>query len=67
MSLINEGSIDIWKEDFLLFPMTTKVLSPADLESLSIEFEKVEDSLRKGNHQRLEHFAEELAQKLQIG
>jgi hemerythrin-like domain-containing protein len=55
----------IWKEDFLLFPMAGKVLSPADLESLSIEFEKVEENLGKDAHHRLEHFAEELARKLQ--
>jgi hemerythrin-like domain-containing protein len=55
----------IWKEDFLLFPMAGKVLSTVDLEGLSIEFEKVEENLGKDVHHRLEHFAEELARKLQ--
>jgi hemerythrin-like domain-containing protein len=48
----------IWKEDFLLFPMTMKVLSPADLENLSVEFEKVEDNLGKDVHHHFEHFVD---------
>ena len=55
----------IWKEDFLLFPMTNKVLSPADLESLRIEFEKVEENFGKGVRHQFERFAEELALKQQ--
>ena len=55
----------IWKEDFLLFPMTNKVLSPEDQASLRQEFEKVEEKLGQGTHHRLEHLAEELAGKLQ--
>jgi hemerythrin-like domain-containing protein len=55
----------IWKEDFLLFPMTIKVLSAADLEKLRIEFEMVEEGLGKEVHHHFEHFAEQLALRLQ--
>ena len=37
----------IWKEDFLLFPMTNKVLSPEDQANLRQAFEKVEERLTK--------------------
>jgi len=32
----------IWKEDYLLFPLAGKVLSPADHVALSKQFEEVE-------------------------
>jgi hemerythrin-like domain-containing protein len=54
----------IWKEDFLLFPMANKVLSSEDQESLSKDFEKVDQSLEQGAHQRFEHLPEVLAQSL---
>lgn len=44
----------IWKEDYLLFPMTNKVLNPDELDALYSEFEKVD--LRIG-HDSLERLA----------
>jgi hemerythrin-like domain-containing protein len=55
----------IWKEDFLLFPMTNKVLSPEDQANLRQEFEQFEERLQQETHCDFEHFAENLAQKLQ--
>ncbi len=52
----------IWKEDYLLFPMTDKVLSTEEQQLLSGEFEKVEESIGLDQHQRLEAFAEHLAE-----
>ncbi len=55
----------IWKEDFLLFPMTNKVLSPEDQANLRQEFEKVEERLPQGTHHLLEDLAENLASTIQ--
>ena len=55
----------IWKEDFLLFPMTNKVLSPEDQANLRQEFEKVEERLPQDTHHRFEDLAENLAPKIQ--
>ena len=55
----------IWKEDFLLFPMTNKLMSPEDQASLRQEFEKVEERLQQDTHHRFEHLADKLTQKLQ--
>lgn len=52
----------IWKEDYLLFPMSNKVLSPEDQQSLYQEFEHVEEAVGRDVHQRLEQLSEQLAQ-----
>ncbi len=52
----------IWKEDYLLFPMTNKVLSAEDQQNLAQEFDKVEESVGHDTHQRLEQLSEQLAQ-----
>jgi hemerythrin-like domain-containing protein len=52
----------IWKEDYLLFPMSNKVLSVEDQQNLAQEFEKVEESVGRDVHQRLQQLSEELAQ-----
>lgn len=52
----------IWKEDYLLFPMSNKVLSPDDQQGLYQEFEKVEERIGRDVHHRLEQVSEELAQ-----
>jgi hemerythrin-like domain-containing protein len=57
----------IWKEDYLLFPLTNKVLSPEEQQNLYKEFEKVEERIGRDTHHRLEEFAEHLAQATQIG
>jgi hemerythrin-like domain-containing protein len=48
----------IWKEDYLLFPMANKVLNAEDQQSLSEEFEKVEEAIGRDIHQRLAHLAD---------
>jgi hemerythrin-like domain-containing protein len=50
----------IWKEDYLLFPMTNKVLSPVEQQKLSEDFEEVETHIGKELHHRLEEVAEHL-------
>lgn len=50
----------IWKEDYLLFPMTHKVLEPEELQALSREFEKVDNSIGQDVIHRLTEWAEGL-------
>jgi hemerythrin-like domain-containing protein len=57
----------IWKEDYLLFPLTNKVLSPEEQQSLYHEFEQVELEVGRDVHQRLEQFAEGLSERIQAG
>lgn len=52
----------IWKEEYLLFPMASKVLSAADQQGLSEEFEKVEEAIGRDVHQRLANLADHLGQ-----
>jgi hemerythrin-like domain-containing protein len=50
----------IWKEDYLLFPMSGKVLSEADNADLQRKFEAVEAEIGCEVHHRLEALAEKL-------
>ncbi|MDD5627660.1 MAG: hemerythrin domain-containing protein [Elusimicrobia bacterium] len=50
----------IWKENFLLFPMTDKLLSAEEQKSLLERFEAVEERIGRENHHRLEELADEL-------
>ncbi len=52
----------IWKEDYLLFPMSNKVLSAEDQQKLALEFNRVEEAVGREVHQRLELLSEQLAQ-----
>jgi hemerythrin-like domain-containing protein len=54
----------IWKEDYLLFPMAEKILSPRDHELLLEQFEKVEEVLGTDAHQSFEALAEDLARRI---
>ena len=54
----------IWKEDYLLFPMTNKVLNQDEQQTLYEQFEQVEDTITPDVHHRLEHFAEWLEQQV---
>ena len=56
----------IWKEEYLLFPMSKKVLSAADQQQLLEKFEGVEVAIGRDVHQRLERIAEEIAQRTQV-
>ena len=57
----------IWKEDYLLFPLTEKVLNVEEQQSLYQQFEQVEERIGREVHHRLEHFAEELSASTQAG
>jgi hemerythrin-like domain-containing protein len=52
----------IWKEDYLLFPMTNKVLNVEEQQLLSGEFQKVDERIGLSQYQRLEAFAEYVAE-----
>ena len=56
----------IWKENYLLFPMTNKVLGLDDLNALSRDFEKVEQEFGPQAHESLERFADGLYTSLVI-
>lgn len=56
----------IWKEDYLLFPLTSKVLSLKEQQALYQQFEQVWDLVGRGVHHRLEQFAEGLSERIQI-
>lgn len=52
----------IWKEEYLLFPMSAKVLSAADQQQLVERFAEVEAAIGWEVHQRFERLAEEIVQ-----
>jgi hemerythrin-like domain-containing protein len=49
----------IWKEDYLAFPMSNKVLTEEDQQNLSEEFEKVDKNIGRDVYQRLAHLADQ--------
>lgn len=55
----------IWKEDYLAFPMTNKILSLEEQRELYENFEMVEEAIGRDVHQRFEQFADELEKKAQ--
>jgi hemerythrin-like domain-containing protein len=55
----------IWKEDYLLFPMTNKILTPGEQKELHDKFETVEKAIGTGVHHRFEQLAEKLEQEMQ--
>lgn len=56
----------IWKEDYLLFPLTNKVLSLEEQQSLYRQFEQVWERVGRDVHHRLEQFAEGLSESTHI-
>jgi hemerythrin-like domain-containing protein len=50
----------IWKEDYLLFPLAARLLSPEDNQALAAGFEQVEAEIGADVQERLERFAAEL-------
>ena len=50
----------IWKEDWLLFPMTNKMLSAKEQKKLHEKFETVEKTIGLDAHHRYEQLAEQL-------
>jgi quercetin dioxygenase-like cupin family protein len=57
----------IWKEDYLLFPLAGKVLTPADHAALSKQFEEVESEFGPNVHSRFERLALDLTHAVQPG
>jgi hemerythrin-like domain-containing protein len=53
----------IWKEDFLLFPMTEKMLAAEQLEKLAGDFESVENEMGADIHIKYTNLAEEISKK----
>jgi hemerythrin-like domain-containing protein len=59
-SLIDLYPSHIWKEDYLLFPMTDKILGEAEQQELGARFEAVENEMGAEEVQRLKAAAERL-------
>lgn len=55
----------IWKEDYLLFPMTNKILNAEEQEELRAKFEIVEAAIGPNVHERFIRLAERLEQEAQ--
>ena len=55
----------IWKENYLLFPMTDKILNEKEQQELAEKFESVELKIGLDVHQRLEQMAATLAERAQ--
>lgn len=55
----------IWKENYLLFPMTDKILSEKEQQELAEKFESVERKIGLDVHHRLEQLASTLAERAQ--
>lgn len=51
----------IWKEDYLLFPMTDKILNDREQQELAEHFEAEERKIGNDVHRRFEALAENLA------
>ena len=56
----------IWKEDYLLFPMTNKILTAKEQEELQEKFEAVEKEVGLDTHHQFEVMVENLEKKTQI-
>ncbi len=61
--LVNLYPNHIWKENYLLFPMTNKILSDDEQRKLLEKFEQVEESIGKDEHRRFVTMAEVLAEQ----
>jgi hemerythrin-like domain-containing protein len=57
----------IWKEDYLLFPMTNKVLNSEVLQSLLQQFEQVDEQIGRDMYYFQEQFADRLSESIQAG
>jgi hemerythrin-like domain-containing protein len=54
----------IWKEDYLLFPMTNKILSPEEQASLYERFQAVDREMGEDVYHRFDQLAAKLAERL---
>lgn len=57
----------IWKEDYLLFPLAAKFLTPEDQRELAEKFESVEQEIGHDVHARMHRLADELEQYTSSG
>jgi hemerythrin-like domain-containing protein len=55
----------IWKEDYLLFPMTNKILNAEEQRDLRQKFETVENTIGSDVHQHFVRLSEELERETQ--
>lgn len=60
--LVNLYPNHIWKEDYLLFPMTDKILNEKEQQELMEKFEAVEQAIGPDVHRRFEKLAATLAE-----
>ena len=56
----------IWREDYLLFPMTEKVLLKPELDALTTSFNEVETKFGSDFHNRYEQIVEKLEESFDI-
>ena len=56
----------IWKEDYLLFPMTNKILSDGEQEALSQGFKQHESPIGLDVHHGFEQLAEKIVAKAHV-
>lgn len=61
--LVNLYPNHIWKEDYLLFPMTDKILNEKEQQELMEKFELVEKEIGPDVHRRFEQLSATLAEK----
>ena len=54
----------IWKEDYLLFPLAGKVLTPEDQQELMDKFDKVERELGLDVHEVADRVTAELERRV---
>ena len=71
ISAVLKGAIDlytdhIWREDYLLFPMTEKVLPKPELDALTMRFKEVETKFGSDFHNRYEEIVKKLEESLDI-
>jgi len=63
-SLMNLYPNHIWKEDFLLFPMTNKVLNQDEQKDLLEKFRRIETEIGQETHQQFGQLASQLLESL---
>jgi hemerythrin-like domain-containing protein len=62
--LMNLYPNHIWKEEYLLFPMTNKILSSQEQKELREKFETVEKEIGRDVHRRFEQLADKLEERI---
>lgn len=64
LGLTNLYPNHIWKEEYLLFPMTNKILDDSDQRALQAKFEIVEKEIGPATHAKYEQIAKETDKRL---